>query len=94
MVDSLSCEERESLTIQSKQECVAAGHKAGLTNGGSGDDWLDYMSKINKKDGGPCGCIGIKPGELYFNGPGQCTQSTTCHPTMNCVCASKGITNL
>lgn len=100
LVDTETCEEHGFLTIHNKQECIGAGHKAGLFRGGSGeDDWKKnkkaYQLEVTKKDGEPCGCIGTKAGEpLHFNNKtmGQCTTARTCHPGMNCVCASTGIT--
>ena len=93
LVDSQTCEYHGLSTMQSKQECIAAGHKAGLTDGGSGENWKDYQSKTKKKDGEPCGCLGLSPGIIYFNDLklGQCKKSTPCHTGMNCICVSKGI---
>ena len=96
LVDSGTCEEHGYLTIHNKPECAAAGHKAGLLDGGSGEDYNKYTSLLKKaKKTDPCGCIGLKSGTIHFNNltaiNPQCIESTKCHAGMNCICVSKGI---
>ena len=92
LIDRGTCEDQGLLTIRSRQECIAAGHKAGLTDGGSGEDWQKYQKQTKKKAGEPCGCLGLNPGVIYFNDPNeQCEKSKTCNPDMNCICVSKGM---
>ena len=96
LVDSGTCEEHGYLTIHNKQECAGAGHKAGLLDGGSGEDYKKYVSLLKKaKKTDPCGCIGLKSGTIHFNNltaiNPQCIESTKCHAGMNCICVSKGI---